>query len=93
MNIHLKLFFPNAPIRHTSFEFNKPPSLEEVLLKLQTQYNLPSFTQENHVVPNFLILVNDVQYELSGSLTQHLEDGDTVTLLSLVHGGGLSFRK
>ncbi|MHA2059427.1 MAG: MoaD/ThiS family protein [Candidatus Ranarchaeia archaeon] len=87
MNIHLKLFFPNAPLRHTTIEFTKSPTLQSVLTKLQTQHNLPSFVRENQVLPHFLILVNDVQYELKGPLTQTLQDEDTITLLSLVHGG------
>jgi hypothetical protein len=89
MNIHLKLLFPNAPTRYTSIEFTKSPTLLSVLAKLQIQYNLPSFVRENRVLPRFLILVNDVQYELKGSLTQTLQDEDTITLLGLVHGGSL----
>lgn len=45
------------------------------------------FLQGGTVRPGILVLVNDVDWELSGMLDTVLEDGDTVVFISTLHGG------
>ena len=37
--------------------------------------------------PGILVLVNDVDWELEGKLKYELEDGDTISFISTLHGG------
>lgn len=37
--------------------------------------------------PGILVLVNDTDWELTGTLQTLVEDGDTVTFISTLHGG------
>lgn len=45
------------------------------------------FLQGNTVRPGILVLVNDVDWELSGMLETVLEDDDVVVFISTLHGG------
>ncbi|KAL3138873.1 Ubiquitin- modifier 1 [Trebouxia sp. C0010 RCD-2024] len=45
------------------------------------------FMQGNTVRPGILVLVNDVDWELSGMLETIIEDDDTVVFISTLHGG------
>ncbi|KAL0037579.1 hypothetical protein WJX77_003614 [Trebouxia sp. C0004] len=45
------------------------------------------FLQGSTVRPGILVLVNDVDWELSGMSDTILEDGDTVVFISTLHGG------
>mmetsp|Transcript_10681 Transcript_10681/g.32096 ORF Transcript_10681/g.32096 Transcript_10681/m.32096 type:complete len:100 (-) Transcript_10681:1952-2251(-) len=45
------------------------------------------FMKEDSVRPGILVLVNDVDWELSGLLESELTDGDRVTFISTLHGG------
>jgi ubiquitin related modifier 1 len=37
--------------------------------------------------PGILVLVNDTDWELTGTLQTHVRQGDTVTFISTLHGG------
>ena len=37
--------------------------------------------------PGILVLINDTDWELTGQLQTLVEDGDTVTFISTLHGG------
>ena len=37
--------------------------------------------------PGILVLINDTDWELTGQLQTTVEDGDTVTFISTLHGG------
>ena len=37
--------------------------------------------------PGILVLINDTDWELTGQLQTIVEDGDTVTFISTLHGG------
>ncbi|CAI5461511.1 unnamed protein product [Closterium sp. Yama58-4] len=39
------------------------------------------------VRPGVLVLINDVDWELTGNLESTVEDGDRVTFISTLHGG------
>uniref|UniRef100_A0A183C640 Ubiquitin-related modifier 1 homolog n=1 Tax=Globodera pallida TaxID=36090 RepID=A0A183C640_GLOPA len=43
--------------------------------------------QRDTVRPGVLVLVNDTDWEILGGLDAQLEDGDTVTFISTLHGG------
>eukprot|EP00891_Asterochloris_glomerata_P001546 jgi/Astpho2/1546/Aster-05417 len=45
------------------------------------------FIKGNSVRPGILVLVNDTDWELSGALDTEVEEGDTVTFISTLHGG------
>ncbi|KAF5838368.1 ubiquitin-related modifier 1 [Dunaliella salina] len=45
------------------------------------------FMKGDSVRPGILVLVNDCDWELSGTLDCELQDGDTVTFISTLHGG------
>jgi len=45
------------------------------------------FLQGNTVRPGILVLVNDVDWELSGQLETVIEDGDVIVFISTLHGG------
>lgn len=37
--------------------------------------------------PGILVLINDVDWELEGTLAYEIEDGDEVAFISTLHGG------
>ncbi|CAI7800980.1 unnamed protein product [Closterium sp. NIES-54] len=39
------------------------------------------------VRPGVLVLINDVDWELTGNLESSVEDGDRITFISTLHGG------
>ncbi|BDA48583.1 Ubiquitin-related modifier 1 homolog [Coccomyxa sp. Obi] len=45
------------------------------------------FMKDDSVRPGILVLVNDTDWELTGTLHTLVEDGDTVTFISTLHGG------
>lgn len=45
------------------------------------------FMKDDSVRPGILVLVNDVDWELSGQLESELSDGDVITFISTLHGG------
>jgi ubiquitin related modifier 1 len=45
------------------------------------------FMKADSVRPGVLVLVNDVDWELSGTTKAPVVDGDTVTFISTLHGG------
>eukprot|EP00879_Flechtneria_rotunda_P009744 GHRR01010193.1.p3 GENE.GHRR01010193.1~~GHRR01010193.1.p3 ORF type:complete len:100 (+),score=25.01 GHRR01010193.1:161-460(+) len=45
------------------------------------------FMKGDTVRPGILVLVNDCDWELSGTLDTPLQDGDTVLFISTLHGG------
>uniref|UniRef100_A0A7S0RMH3 Ubiquitin-related modifier 1 homolog n=1 Tax=Chlamydomonas leiostraca TaxID=1034604 RepID=A0A7S0RMH3_9CHLO len=45
------------------------------------------FVKGDSVRPGILVLVNDCDWELSGTLRTELHEGDTVTFISTLHGG------
>lgn len=40
-----------------------------------------------HSRPGILVLINDVDWELEGKLEYELEEGDTISFISTLHGG------
>jgi len=93
MRITFKLFFPNTPRRSVSIEFSARVSLKKALEELQTQYKTPPVTKGTLLLPHYILLINDIQSELRGDLKQLLEDGDKITILSLIHGGTYKLSK
>ncbi len=45
------------------------------------------FAQGEGVRPGILVLVNEVDWELEGSLDAELKEGDVVCFISTLHGG------
>lgn len=45
------------------------------------------FMKDDSVRPGILVLVNDVDWELSGHLDSELEEGDNIVFISTLHGG------
>lgn len=45
------------------------------------------FMKEDSVRPGILVLVNDVDWDLSGQLDSELSEGDAITFISTLHGG------
>ncbi|CAL5223751.1 g6313 [Coccomyxa viridis] len=45
------------------------------------------FMKNRSVRPGILVLINDTDWELTGQLQTIVEDGDTVTFISTLHGG------
>lgn len=45
------------------------------------------FMKEGSVRPGVLVLVNDVDWELTGALQSEVVDGDRLTFISTLHGG------
>lgn len=45
------------------------------------------FMRDKSVRPGILVLINDCDWELCGSLRATLEDKDTVVFISTLHGG------
>ncbi|KAL6769212.1 URM1 [Auxenochlorella protothecoides x Auxenochlorella symbiontica] len=45
------------------------------------------FVQASSVRPGILVLVNDVDWELSGTLDTIVDQGDRITFISTLHGG------
>lgn len=45
------------------------------------------FMKDDSVRPGVLVLVNDVDWELSGLLESQLSEEDVVTFISTLHGG------
>ncbi|KAK9827379.1 hypothetical protein WJX81_004735 [Elliptochloris bilobata] len=45
------------------------------------------FMKGNSVRPGILVLVNDVDWELTGELQTEVADGDSVVFISTLHGG------
>jgi len=45
------------------------------------------FVKDTSVRPGILVLVNDVDWELTGELGTELEENDTIVFISTLHGG------
>lgn len=45
------------------------------------------FMKGDGVRPGILVLINDCDWELSGTLDSQLQPGDTVVFISTLHGG------
>lgn len=45
------------------------------------------FMQGDTVRPGILVLINDTDWEIEGGLESRVRDGDTVALISTLHGG------
>ena len=45
------------------------------------------FLKDNTVRPGILVLVNEADWELLGQLEYRIEEGDTITFISTLHGG------
>ncbi|KAI8105173.1 hypothetical protein M9435_000343 [Picochlorum sp. BPE23] len=45
------------------------------------------FMKDDTIRPGVLVLVNDADWELSGLEESVIEDGDTLTFISTLHGG------
>ena len=45
------------------------------------------FLKDNTVRPGILVLVNEADWELMGELEYGIEEGDTFTFISTLHGG------
>ncbi|CAM6082652.1 unnamed protein product [Calypogeia fissa] len=45
------------------------------------------FLKEKSVRPGVLVLINDCDWELCGTLEAELEENDTVVFISTLHGG------
>nr|XP_033817216.1 ubiquitin-related modifier 1 [Geotrypetes seraphini] len=45
------------------------------------------FIQGDSVRPGILVLINDADWELMGELTYKLQDEDSITFISTLHGG------
>lgn len=45
------------------------------------------FMKGSSVRPGILVLVNDCDWELCGTLSAELQEGDVVTFISTLHGG------
>ncbi|EFA86353.1 hypothetical protein PPL_00145 [Heterostelium album PN500] len=45
------------------------------------------FVENGTVRPGILVLINDTDWELEGGIDAIIEDGDTVSFISTLHGG------
>jgi ubiquitin related modifier 1 len=45
------------------------------------------FMKDDRVRPGILVVINDADWELSGTTTSQVSDGDTVVFISTLHGG------
>ncbi|KAI6183179.1 Ubiquitin-related modifier 1-like protein [Aphelenchoides bicaudatus] len=54
---------------------------------IEDKKRAPLLIVDGNVRPGILVLVNDVDYEISGGLNTSLKDGDEVTFISTLHGG------
>lgn len=70
-------------------QFSLPPTslMIDLITKLSNQYHIDFLDTSGQVKPHFLLLINSRQIELLNGVKTELSDGDTVAILSAVHGG------
>ncbi|CAK5070429.1 unnamed protein product [Meloidogyne enterolobii] len=59
--------------------------MEQNMLKNNERKDM--LIQRNTVRPGVLVLVNQTDWEIIGGMNADLNDGDTVTFISTLHGG------
>lgn len=58
-------------------------SINEILALLERDYNLDNKIKESEI----MIAINGVEFSVLGGRGARISSGDTVTILSVVHGG------
>ncbi|KAK9811152.1 hypothetical protein WJX73_006813 [Symbiochloris irregularis] len=96
LNLHfsggLELLFGNQKEYSVDVPHEPPSELKVGQLLVWTRDHLLTerpelFMKDKTVRPGILVLVNDVDWELSGTLDSELVDGDNVVFISTLHGG------
>jgi ubiquitin related modifier 1 len=61
--------------------------LKEVFLERPELFLKDPEQQKLDVRPGILVLINESDWELCGQTNYELEEGDTITFISTLHGG------
>jgi ubiquitin related modifier 1 len=73
----------STSLRHLILELADQCSKKDLFLKNNTVYfAIPNFSR-----PGILVLINDADWEIVGMEDYSLEDNDTITFISTLHGG------
>ncbi len=84
-----ELLFDN--VKNARVELPEPATVSSLLShiadNLLSKERPELFFKDGTVRPGILVLVNDADWELLGKEGCELEDGDTVTFISTLHGG------
>ncbi|EIE27613.1 ubiquitin-related modifier [Coccomyxa subellipsoidea C-169] len=87
----LEILFGNTRAHDLEIhEINEKVTVGDVIVKARDNLltDRPElFMKDNSVRPGILVLINDTDWELTGTLQTLVEDGDTVTFISTLHGG------
>ncbi|MEM1676512.1 MAG: MoaD/ThiS family protein [Nitrososphaerota archaeon] len=62
-------------------------TLREVLEKLPEDLKKIVFRSGRSISPDLLILINGVEFRSAGSGDMYVEDGDTIVIIPVIHGG------
>lgn len=79
-----------AGTKYESVELSYGSTLKdllETLLKTKSSQFKERFAKYDTLASDIIILINNTDYRLLQDLNTPLKDGDTVTIISVVHGG------
>lgn len=68
-------------------KLEKKSTLREVLEKLPEDLKKRIFRSGGSISPDLLILINGVEFKSTGSGEVYIENGDTVVIIPVIHGG------
>ncbi|EGG24888.1 hypothetical protein DFA_03133 [Cavenderia fasciculata] len=86
----LEILFKNQKNHTYEFKDRDTMPLRELVVWMrdtQIQERPELFVEDSTVRPGILVLINDADWELDGGIEYIVEDGDTLSFISTLHGG------
>ncbi|EGC31354.1 hypothetical protein DICPUDRAFT_89691 [Dictyostelium purpureum] len=86
----LELLFDKKKVHQIEFSDKNEIPLRELILYMRDNLlkeRAELFVVDNTVRPGILVLINDADWELFGGIEYNVEDKDTITFISTLHGG------
>ena len=84
----LELLFDG--IKHKKVTLKENSKITSLFHSLASNMSLHSkelFLKDNFIRPGILVLINEVDWELEGEHDYTLVDGDSIVMISTLHGG------
>ena len=87
ITVEVDLRLPTITSPPTTVQLISSHTLQDLILRLDRDYQIALVDKEDRLKPHFLVLINSRQIELLDGVSSILHDGDKIVILSAVHGG------